>query len=62
MLDDTRPKWNFKEMSEQDFETIYNFGMIQSIAAGFTFTSADTGYEYLIAYNYTNSCMSLPEG
>jgi hypothetical protein len=62
MQDDTRPNWDFKEMSEQDFEAIYNFGRIQSITAGFTFTSADSGYEFLEVYNYNNDTMCLPQG
>ena len=58
--DDQRPAWDFQEMSEADFRKILEFGLIETVTAGYTMTSVDTADEWLKAKNSRGQSMIMP--
>jgi hypothetical protein len=60
MTNKTRPEWGFKHISETDFRSIYQHGMITNIKACWEFTGADTSREWLEATNFNGDTLVLP--
>ena len=60
MDEDTRPKWDFQNVSESDFRRIYNLGMIVSVISKMEMTSADTSREWLEVSNAKGDKAIMP--
>jgi hypothetical protein len=61
-MDEARPTWPHKEMSETEFRKVAAIGMIVSVKAEWEMTGADTSREWLTATNKAGKAFTLPHG
>jgi hypothetical protein len=61
-MDDKRPAWPHKEMTEVDFRAIRAMGHIMSVEARWEMTSADTAREWLEVETRSGGTYTLPVG
>lgn len=61
-MNDSRPEWPHKNMSESDFRRIVKIGPISAVEAKWEYTSADTSREWLEATDRNKKKHVLPQG
>ena len=59
-MDDKRPEWTIREISEADFRMIEQHGNIRTITAKMEMTGCDTSMEWLEATNHQGKTIELP--
>ena len=60
-MQDTRPKWDFRAMTEVDFRRMYQRARIVSVKAEWEFTGADTSREWLTAQDSDGKTFTVPK-
>lgn len=59
-MDNQRPVWAHKRISEAEFRRMWQFGMIITVSAKWEMTGADTTREWLEATNRSGDTMVMP--